>query len=211
MTSGRPDSLPAAPQHRTRSRRRFPTPARVAARDATGDRPSAVWRTGCHARRRRCRTSDPDRPSGPPLRRLRCSRRNDRGDQWFGLLVCAKGSSDPTLTRDVGSGAPVWGDQASRIQPERVEPPVGIEPTTARLQGECSTTELRRHACVSISGALSAASPGRGRRRSTRSNRAASWWRRAARSTGSTSARSPRCSTSRQKSVPCCSTREPER
>ena len=28
------------------------------------------------------------------------------GSRWrFGLLVCAKGSSDPTLTRDIGYGA----------------------------------------------------------------------------------------------------------
>lgn len=75
------------------------------------------------------------------------------------------------------------------------EPPVRIELTTARLQGECSTTELRRHACASISAAPPAASSAPARPRSTPSNPAASWWRPGVRSIGSTSGPSPRCST----------------
>ena len=52
--------------------------------------------------------------------------------------------------RDLGDAERIYapnvrcGSAAVRDDP-LVEPPVRIELTTARLQGECSTTELRRH------------------------------------------------------------------
>ncbi|MDT5126095.1 MAG: hypothetical protein QOH54_1739, partial [Mycobacterium sp.] len=117
------------------------------------------------SRRRRSRRSPTgrrrDTAERSELGRCRSTPRRIRANVWYrcragptpDMRYCSRssGCASRVLNRSRGTvscseATTGYRQQAAGFEPRLVEPPIGIEPMTFRLQGERSTTELRRRA-----------------------------------------------------------------